>query len=322
MPLKSNRIVVSLIVIIIFVYFAAGLALPLVPLLSYDTPATEAYAFFNDAYGVRSDAVMEVRGDFDDLKPIVNSFADFREVTQLVWYGTIYFIPQIPGVTDLEEVKKFLAYEDNGETVYRILMLLNVPPWETDDVYLKAETALTGFACNRVGLTDAVVSGKADLLSEAGEGFWEEAMLVSVPLNDLSHAAVSAAVNGVKDVKSVFSPFSMIKSEPFALYILNDSDLLKAAKLDGTVGETEGVKYVLYVVLAPPSSHAAVTAALKAVAPSSRVLSVEMGRKDIRHAATAMGKIVVDTLFTADMALCIAFLLRAYARSRKLRGIL
>ena len=70
MTFKSNRTAVALIVIIILVYFAAGLALPLVPLFTYSTPATEAYGFFGKAYGVRSDAVIEELFETqDDTQP-------------------------------------------------------------------------------------------------------------------------------------------------------------------------------------------------------------------------------------------------------------
>lgn len=316
MPLKSNRIVISLIVIIIFVYFAAGLALPLVPLISYDTPATAAYEFFNDAYGVRSDAVIEVRGDYGKLKPVVESFKEFPEVTQLVWYGTLSLIPDISGLTDPDSVKDFLAYSDGKETVYRILLLCNVSPLSVNKVYEKAEKALEGFACERVGLTDAVLSGKADLLSEAGEGFWENAMLLAVPVDngDITHAEIAAAIAAVEGAERIFSPFTLIKSEELVSFVLNSPEWLESLGFTGMVGEADGKKYVLYVVTAEPSAHAAVTAALKTLAPSGQVLSVEMGRKDVRTAAQAVREILVNTLFAADIALCAAFLLRACAK--------
>lgn len=319
MPIKSNRIVISLIVIIIFVYFAAGLILPLVPLLSYATPATEAYAFFNDAYGVRSDAVIEVRGDYDELRPVVESFKEFPEVTQLVWYGTLDIIPDIPGITDLEPVKDFLAYKDGGETVYRILLLCNVSPFSADEVYEKAEKALAGFACERVGLTDAVLSGKADLLSDAGEGFWEKAMLLAVPVvnEGVTHAEIAAAIADVEGAERIFSPFTLIKSEELVSFVLNSPELLEGLGFTGMVGEADGKEYVLYVVTAEPSSHAAVTAALEALVPSVRVLSVEMGRKDVKAAAEAVREILVNTLFAADIALSAAFALRACAETRR-----
>lgn len=313
MTFKSNRTAVALIVIIILVYFVAGLALPLVPLFTYSTPATEAYGFFGKAYGVRSDAVIEVRGDYDKLKPVVESFKEFPEVIQLVWYGTLALIPDIPGLTDPGSVEDFLAYPDGTETVYRILLLCNVSPLSVDEVYEKAEKALAGFACERVGLTDAVVSGKADLLSEAGEGFWENAMLLAVPVvnEGTTHAEIAAAISAVEGAEKIFSPFTLIKSEELVSFVLNEPEWLENLGLTGMVGESDGKKYVLYVVMAKPSSHAAITAALKAEAPSGRVLSVEMGRKDVAVAANAVGEILVNTLFAADLALCIAFALRA-----------
>ena len=319
MPLKSNRTAVAFIVMIIFAYFAAGLILPLVPLISYDTPATEAYAFFNDAYGVRSDAVIEVRGDYDELRPVVESFKEFPEVTQLVWYGTLDIIPDIPGITDLEPVKDFLAYKDGGETVYRILLLCNVSPFSADEVYEKAEKALAGFACERVGLTDAVLSGKADLLSDAGEGFWEKAMLLAVPVvnEGATHAEIAAAIADVEGAERIFSPFTLIKSEELVSFVLNSPEWLESLGFTGMVGEADGKAYVLYVVTAEPSSHAAVTAALKALVPSVRVLSVEMGRKDVKAAAEAVREILVNTLFAADIALSAAFALRACAETRR-----
>lgn len=313
MPLKSNRTAIAFVVIIIFAYFAAGLALPLVPLISYGTPATEAYKFFNDAYGVRSDAVIEVRGDYDELKPVVESFKEFPEVTQLVWYGTLAIVPDIPGLTDTDSVKDFLAYPDGTETVYRILLLCNVSPLSVNEVYEKAEKALAGFACERVGLTDAVVSGKADLLSEAGEGFRERAMLLAVPVDngDISHAEIAAAIAAVEGADKIFSPFTLIGSEELVAFLLNSPEWLENLGLTGMVGESGGKKYVLYVVTAEPSAHAAIAAALKTLAPYGRVLSVEMGRRDVKAAAQAVREILVNTLFAADLALCAAFLLRA-----------
>lgn len=287
--------------------------MPLVPLISYGTPATEAYKFFNDAYGVRSDAVIEVRGDYDELKPVVESFKEFPEVTQLVWYGTLAIVPDIPGLTDTDSVKDFLAYPDGTETVYRILLLCNVSPLSVNEVYEKAEKALAGFACERVGLTDAVVSGKADLLSEAGEGFRERAMLLAVPVvnGDISHAEIAAAIAAVEGADKIFSPFTLIGSEELVAFLLNSPEWLENLGLTGMVGESDGKKYVLYVVTAEPSAHAAITAALKTLAPYGRVLSVEMGRRDVKAAAQAVREILVNTLFAADLALCAAFLLRA-----------
>lgn len=287
--------------------------MPLVPLISYGAPATEAYKFFNDAYGVRSDAVIEVRGDYDKLKPVVESFKEFPEVTQLVWYGTLAIVPDIPGLTDTDSVKDFLAYPDGTETVYRILLLCNVSPLSVNEVYEKAEKALAGFACERVGLTDAVVSGKADLLSEAGEGFRERAMLLAVPVDngDISHAEIAAAVAAVEGADKIFSPFTLIGSEELVAFLLNSPEWLESLGFAGMAGEAGGKKYVLYVVTAEPSAHAAITAALKTLAPSGRVLSVEMGRRDVKAAAQAVREILVNTLFAADLALCAAFLLRA-----------
>lgn len=287
--------------------------MPLVPLISYGTPATEAYKFFNDAYGVRSDAVIEVSGDYDKLKPVVESFKEFPEVTQLVWYGTLALIPDIPGLTDTDSVKDFLAYPDGTETVYRILLLCNVSPLSVNEVYEKAEKALAGFACERVGLTDAVVSGKADLLSEAGEGFRERAMLLAVPVDngDISHAEIAAAIAVVEGADKIFSPFTLIGSEELVAFLLNSPEWLENLGLTGMVGESGGKKYVLYVVTAEPSAHAAIAAALKTLAPYGRVLSVEMGRRDVKAAAQAVREILVNTLFAADLALCAAFLLRA-----------
>lgn len=287
--------------------------MPLVPLISYGTPATEAYKFFNDAYGVRSDAVIEVRGDYDELKPVVESFKEFPEVTQLVWYGTLALIPDIPGLTDPGSVEDFLTYPDGTETVYRILLLCNVSPLSVDEVYEKAEKALAGFACERVGLTDAVVSGKADLLSEAGEGFWERAMLLAVPVvnEGTTHAEIAAAIAAVEGAEKIFSPFTLIGSEELVAFLLNSPEWLESLGFTGMAGEAGGKKYVLYVVMAKPSSHAAIAAALKTLAPYGRVLSVEMGRRDVKAAAQAVREILVNTLFAADLALCIAFALRA-----------
>ncbi|MBO8423782.1 MAG: hypothetical protein IAB16_01980, partial [Firmicutes bacterium] len=265
------------------------------------------------AYGVRSDAVIEVRGDYDELKPVVESFKEFPEVTQLVWYGTLALIPDIPGLTDPGSVEDFLAYPDGTETVYRILLLCNVSPLSVNEVYEKAEKALAGFACERVGLTDAVVSGKADLLSEAGEGFWEKAMLLAVPVDngDISHAEIAAAIAAVEGADKIFSPFTLIGSEELVAFLLNSPEWLESLGFTGMAGEAGGKKYVLYVVTAEPSAHAAIAAALKTLAPYGRVLSVEMGRRDFKAAANAVGEILVNTLFAADLALCIAFALRA-----------
>ena len=287
--------------------------MPLVPLFTYSTPATEAYGFFGKAYGVRSDAVIEVRGDYDKLKPVVESFKEFPEVTQLVWYGTLAIVPDIPGLTDPGSVEDFLAYPDGTETVYRILLLCNVSPLSVDEVYEKAEKALAGFACERVGLTDAVVSGKADLLSEAGEGFWEKAMLLAVPVvnEGTTHAEIAAAIAAVEGADKIFSPFTLIGSEELVAFLLNSPEWLESLGFTGMAGEAGGKKYVLYVVTAEPSAHAAIAAALKTLAPYGRVLSVEMGRRDVKAAAQAVREILVNTLFAADLALCIAFALRA-----------
>ena len=300
--------------IVIISYFIAGLAAVAVPFFMLETPATEAYGIFVDAYGVRSDAVMEVKGDLEKLKPIVSEFADYPEVTELVWYGT-----EIPGITDLTEAKDFLAYDSGDGTVYRIMMLLNVPPWEAEEVYARAETALAGFVCERVGITDHVLSDPSKLFVGEGADFPEKALLAAVPIDNkgASHSEIRAALTAVEGTEIVFSPFVVSDSEDLVKYILSNDEVLTKAGLSGMVGELDGVRYVIYVAIADPRAHAEIYSVLRSLAPGSAVLSVPLGRKDITSALDSVAALAAETLAAADIFLCLYFVVCAYMRRRK-----
>lgn len=305
--------------IVIISYFIAGLAAVAVPFFMLETPATEAYGIFVDAYGVRSDAVMEVKGDLEKLKPIVSEFADYPEVTELVWYGTLGVIPEIPGITDLTEAKDFLAYDSGGGTVYRIMMLLNVPPWEAEEVYVRAETALIGFGCERVGITDHVLSDPSKLFVGEGADFPEKALLAAMPIDNkgASHSEIRAALTAVEGTENVFSPFVVSDSEDLVKYILSNDEVLTKAGLSGMVGELDGVRYVIYVAIADPRAHAKIYSVLRSLAPGSAVLSVPLGRKDITSALDSVAALAAETLAAADIFLCLYFVVCAYMRRRK-----